>query len=76
MAKTKIICDGVTRICFTCKKPYPIECFTIRGGKDKSVIRNGRCKFCINDMITQRNRFLTAFHKNAKLVLSYHFYRF
>ena len=75
MAKTKIICDGVTRVCFTCKKPYPIECFHVRNSvKNSGVKRSGRCKFCVNDAYTERSQFLTAFHRNAKLVLSKEIY--
>lgn len=70
MAKTKIICDGVIRVCFSCKKPYPIECYHLRGAKKGTLKRDGRCKFCRNEAAVIRTQFLTAFHRNSKLLLS------
>ena len=74
MAKTKIICDGVTRVCYTCKTPYPIECFHLRKSRDGVFVRHGRCKFCYTEYQSKRNSFLLGFHRNAKLVLSEEIY--
>jgi len=74
MAKNKIICDGVNRKCFKCHDTFPIECFHLRSNKKDEVKRVGKCKFCVNAALTERNQFLTAFHRNAKLVLGEEIY--
>jgi hypothetical protein len=64
-----------SRTCTRCKQLYPIECFHLRSAKKDQIKKDTRCKFCVNTALTKRNKFLTAFHKNAKLILSEEVYK-